>query len=342
MDIKNHEDQLIMKGFIKLSKKDKLNIFNQVSEKTGLPSSAVEKDWWVTLSLNIIFTLSYSKHIVFKGGTSLSKAWNLIERFSEDIDLVIDRQYLGFEGELTKTQVKKLRKASCSFVGSDFYKDINEALIKLSVADYELVIQETKDTDTDPLVIELRYKSLTETSEYLRPRVLIEVGARSLMEPVEDRSIISMVSEKFSELTFAETELTITVVSPKRTFLEKILLLHEEFQKDTKFIRVERMSRHLYDLEKLMDTTHGTEALKAIELYDTIVEHRKNFNTIRGIDYANHSPQFISILPPEEIIKDWEKDYRTMQESMFYGATLPFSKLMERIAELNARIKTMQ
>lgn len=342
MDIKNHEDQLIMKGFIKLSKKDKLNIFNQVSEKTGLPSSAVEKDWWVTLSLNIIFTLSYSKHIVFKGGTSLSKAWNLIERFSEDIDLVIDRQYLGFEGELTKTQVKKLRKASCSFVGSDFYKDINEALIKLSVADYELVIQETKDTDTDPLVIELRYKSLTETSEYLRPRVLIEVGARSLMEPVEDRSIISMVSEKFSELTFAETELTIPVVSPKRTFLEKILLLHEEFQKDTKFIRVERMSRHLYDLEKLMDTTHGTEALKAIELYDTIVEHRKNFNTIRGIDYANHSPQFISILPPEEIIKDWEKDYKTMQESMFYGATLPFSKLMERIAELNARIKTMQ
>lgn len=330
-----------MKAFIQLSKKDKLNIFNQVSEKTGLPSSAVEKDWWVTLSLNIIFSLTYSKHIVFKGGTSLSKAWNLIERFSEDIDLVIDRKYLGFEGELSKSQVKKLRKASFSFIGNKFYKDINEALIKLGVQDYELVIQETKDTDTDPLVIELQYKSLTETSAYLRPRVLIEVGARSLMEPVENKPIISMVSKEFRELPFAETQITIPVVSPKRTFLEKIFLLHEEFQKDTKFIRVERMSRHLYDLEKLMDTTHGTEAMKDIKLYNTIIAHRKNFNAIGGIDYANHSPQLIMILPSEETIKEWEKDYKTMQESMFYGNTISFDKLMERITKLNARIKTM-
>lgn len=330
-----------MKNFIRLSKKDKLNIFNQASEKTGLPSSAVEKDWWVTLSLNIIFSLLYSKHIVFKGGTSLSKSWNLIERFSEDIDLVIDRKYLGFKGQLSKTQVKKLRKASCSFIGNEFYKDINDALIKLGVQDYELVVQETKETDTDPLVIELRYKSLTEISNYLRPRVLIEVGARSLMEPVENKPIISMVSEQFRELPFAEKEITLPVVSPKRTFLEKIFLLHEEFQKESKFIRVERMSRHLYDLEKLMDTIHGTEALKDVELYDTIIAHRKNFNAIRGIDYTNHSPQLINILPPEGIIKDWEKDYKTMQESMFYGTTLPFSKLMERIAELNNRIKTM-
>lgn len=331
-----------MKAFIELSKKDKLNIFNQVSEKTGLPSSAVEKDWWVTLSLNIIFSLSYSEHIVFKGGTSLSKAWNLIERFSEDIDLVIDRKYLGFEGELSKTQVKKLRKASCFFIGHEFYKDINETLIKLGVPDYELVVQETKDTDTDPLVIELRYKSLTETSEYLRPRVLIEVGARSLMEPVENKPIISMVSEGFRELPFAEKEITIPVVSPKRTFLEKIFLLHEEFQKDAKFIKTERMSRHLYDLEKLMDTIHGIDALKDIELYDIIVVHRKNFNTIRGIDYANHTPKFISIVPPKETIKEWEKDYKTMQESMFYGATLSFKTIMKRITELNARIKTIQ
>lgn len=329
-----------MKAFIKLSKKEKLNIFNQVSEKKGLPSYAVEKDWWVTLALNVIFSLSYSKHIVFKGGTSLSKAWNLIERFSEDIDLAIDRKYLGFEGQLSKTQVKKLRKASCSFIGSEFYKDINDALIKLGVTDYELVVQETKDSDTDPLVIELRYKSLTETSDYLRPRVLIEVGARSLMEPVENKVIISMVSEVFRELPFAETEIIIPVVSPKRTFLEKIFLLHEEFQKETKFIRVERMSRHLYDLEKLMDTIYGTDALKDIDLYDIILVHRMNFNTVRGIDYANHSPQLISILPPEETIKDWEKDYKTMQESMFYGTTLSFRKLMERIAELNTRIKT--
>jgi len=330
-----------MENFIKLSNKDKINIFNQTSERSGLPSSAIEKDWWVTLSLNIIFSLPYSNQIVFKGGTSLSKAWNLIERFSEDIDLVIDRKHLGFEGGLSKTQVKKLRKASFSFIGNNFYTDINNELIKLGVQDYELIVQETKNTDTDPLIIELHYKSLTEKSEYLKPRVLIEVGARSLMEPVDNKSILSILSSEFNEFPFAEKEITIPVVSPKRTFLEKIFLLHEEFQKETKLIRVDRMSRHLYDLEKLMDTTHGKEALKDVDLYNTIVEHRKNFNTIRGIDYENHKPNLINIIPPQETIKNWEKDYKTMQESMFYGSTLSFSKLMDRIAELNARIKQM-
>jgi len=330
-----------MEDFIKLSNKDKVNIFNQTSERTGLPSSAIEKDWWVTLSLNIIFSLPYANQIVFKGGTSLSKAWNLIERFSEDIDLVIDRKHLGFKGELSKTQVKKLRKASFAFIGNDFFTDFNNELIKLGVQNYELVVQETNNTDTDPLIIELQYNSLTEKNEYLKPRVLIEVGARSLMEPVDNKSIISLVSNEFREFPFAEKEITIPVVSPKRTFLEKIFLLHEEFQKETKFIRVERMSRHLYDLEKLMDTNHGTKALKDIELYKIIVAHRKNFNAIRGIDYANHTPKSINILPPEETIKDWEKDYKTMQESMFYGETISFDKLIERITELNTRIKKM-
>lgn len=330
-----------MKNFIKLSKKDKINIFNQASERSGLPSSAIEKDWWVTLSLNIIFSLPYANQIVFKGGTSLSKAWDLIERFSEDIDLVIDRKHLGFEGELSKTQVKKLRKASFNFIGTEFYNDINNELIKLGVTDYELVVQETKNTDTDPLIIELRYKSLTEESDYLKPKVLIEVGARSLMEPVDNKAIISILSSEFSELSFAEKEITIPVVSPKRTFLEKIFLLHEEFQKETRFIRVERMSRHLYDLEKLMDSAHGIEALKNTVLYTIIVAHRKNFNAIRGIDYGNHIPLKINIIPPKETIKEWRKDYKTMQESMFYGDTISFDKLIERITELNTRIKTM-
>ncbi len=291
--------------------------------------------------MNIIFSLPYAKQIIFKGGTSLSKAWNLIDRFSEDIDLVIDRKHLGYEGELSKTQVKKLRKASCSFIGTIFYNDINNKLIELGLQDYELVVQETKDSDTDPLIIELRYGSLTEQSEYLKPRVLIEVGARSLMEPVESKVIVSIVSKEFNELPFAEKEITIPVVSPKRTFLEKVFLLHEAFQKDSELIRVERMSRHLYDLEKLMDTFHGIEALKDVALYNTIVKHRKKFNTIRGINYDNHKPHLINIIPPEESIKNWEKDYKTMQESMFYGTTISFSQLMKRITELNARIKQM-
>ena len=87
--------------WLKLSKERKIDILNLVSNRTGLPPIAVEKDWWVTLTLFCSFNQKYSEHIVFKGGTSLSKGWNLIERFSEDIDLAIDRKFFGFEGGMT-------------------------------------------------------------------------------------------------------------------------------------------------------------------------------------------------------------------------------------------------
>jgi predicted nucleotidyltransferase component of viral defense system len=104
-----------MKNFYDLSEQRKIDIFNQVSDRTGLPSAAIEKDWWVTMALKAIFELPYSEHIVFKGGTSLSKGWNLIERFSEDIDLALDRALLGYEGYLNKGQIRNLRKDSCKF-----------------------------------------------------------------------------------------------------------------------------------------------------------------------------------------------------------------------------------
>lgn len=93
------------------------SIFNNVAIATGLPPVSIEKDWWVTQVLKALYSLPYSHHTSFKGGTSLSKCWGLIERFSEDIDLGLDREFLGFEGELSKTQISdKLRRAACSFV----------------------------------------------------------------------------------------------------------------------------------------------------------------------------------------------------------------------------------
>ena len=108
-----------MSKWFLLSEQQRREIFNQVSTQTGLPATAVEKDWWVTLVLRAAFSLPVADRLIFKGGTSLSKGWNLIERFSEDIDLALDRSFLGFEGDLSKTQVKKLRKASCAFFSGD-------------------------------------------------------------------------------------------------------------------------------------------------------------------------------------------------------------------------------
>lgn len=123
-------------------------------------------------------------------------------------------------------------------------------------------------------------------------------------------------------------------MSPKRTFLEKAFLLHEEFCKPKSEIRVDRMSRHLYDLEKLAETKIAEDALADKELYRSIVNHRRKFIGLRGLDYNTLSPHSISFIPPKDVLAGWRDDYEKMQSSMIYGKSLPFEKLMERITEL--------
>lgn len=326
-------------NWLTLSKERRVEILNQATELTGLPSVAIEKDWWVILALNASFSLPYSKNIVFKGGTSLSKGWNLIERFSEDIDLAIDRKFFGFDGDISKTQIKNLRKQSCEFISTTFLDDLTKILTEWKAIDEcKLIAQPVKDSDKDPQVIEIHYNSVIDTSEYLPQRVLIEVSSRSLMEPIEERKINSILSESFPQQSFVTTPFTIPTVLPQRTFLEKVFLLHEEFSQEAEKIRIDRLSRHLYDLEKLMDTEHGIEALKNKHLYNNIVAHREKFNPLRGLDYSNHIPNKISIIPPDPVMKDYEKDYEAMTSFMIYGDPLKFDHLMKRILELQTRI----
>lgn len=321
----------------------RIDILNQATEFTGLPVVAIEKDWWVTLALNACFSLPYSEHIIFKGGTSLSKAWNLIERFSEDIDLALDRKFLGFEGDISKTQIRKLRTKSCEFISTVFVEDLKKVFTEWNaINECSIIAQEVKDHDKDPQIIEIHYKSVLETSDYLPQKVLIEVGSRSLTEPTAPKAINSILGSQFPDLNFADKPFNIAVVLPQRTFLEKVFLLHEEFSQAPEKIRVHRLTRHLYDLEKLMDTEHGIEALKNTELYNNIVAHREKFNAIRGLDYANHTPDKISIIPPDTIVKQWEQDYQAMTQYMIYGNLLTFDKLINRISELQKRINGIQ
>lgn len=325
--------------WLRISRERKIDILNQVSNRTGLPPIAIEKDWWVTLTLHCTFNQKYSQQIIFKGGTSLSKGWNLIERFSEDIDLAIDRKYFGFEGDISTNQIKKLRKKSCDFISNDFVSDLKASLSNFKVTDEsEVRAIVTEESDRDPQVIEIDYNSVLEKSEYLPSRVLIEVSSRSLMQPSEDRWINSLIGENFKDQSFTTKSFNILTVLPQRTFLEKIFLLHEKFSDANRRIGADRLSRHLYDLEKLMDSEYGKAALEDDNLFDNIVNHRKIFNTIRGFDYSNHTKGKILIIPPDDVIKEWESDYETMKENMIYGESLEFSSLLKRIEELQNRI----
>lgn len=328
-------DSALFEVWRNLNKADKLAIFQEAGDRAGLPATAIEKDWYVTLALSVVFSTEFAEHLVFKGGTSLSKGWALIERFSEDIDLAIDRKFLGFEGDISKSQVERLRKTSCAFISNEFANAISRRMDEINIG-LTLNIPDFKASNTDPLSLELNYEPVTENISYLQPRVLIEVGARSLMEPSTKREIRSLVSEIFTGREFTDKPQLIPTVVPKRTFLEKVFLLHEEFQKPAEHIKVDRLSRHLYDIDRLATTEHIEGAMRDTDLYQSIIEHRQIFNPVKMIEYANHQPDKVNLIPPTEVIKDWEADYATMRESMIYGNSKSFEELiasMYRIIE---------
>ncbi|MEI7677548.1 MAG: nucleotidyl transferase AbiEii/AbiGii toxin family protein [Bacteroidales bacterium] len=329
-------------NWIDLPKLRQVELLKLLEDKTGLNAKSIEKDWWVTLALKALFTSSYSSFIVFKGGTSLSKCWNLIDRFSEDIDLAIDREFLGFHGDLTKRDIgKKLRKASCAFIRGELRDELERCILNEGVEreKFTLEVHITKESNVDPETLFLHYESVLDNSDYIFNTVKIEIGSRSLTEPTEEVSIRSIIGEFLPNSEFADNPTVVKAVLPKRTFLEKAFLLHELFQSNTHNAEIIRMSRHLYDLEKLMDTTFCKDFLKDKTLYNEIIQHREKFTSMSNVDYSTHQPSTINFTPPDSNLKEWEKDYLIMQENMIYGKSLSFRQLIIRIQELNDRFK---
>jgi hypothetical protein len=326
-----------MQAFYNLPEATKTRIFEQISARTPLPAYAIEKDWWVVQTLRIVFGMEVGKHLIFKGGTSLSKALKLIDRFSEDIDLVIDKEAIGIDEIRTKKQVKALRSKSKEFLTIEFIPLLEKAFIIAGFDKMKFKIPE--DPVNDPISIEIQYPYIAKYPGYILPRVLIEIGSRSLIDPFVERTITSFVTEQFPDQDFADVPVKIPTATPERTFLEKIFLLHEEYQKGE--IRVNRLTRHLYDLERIMDTPYGNNALKDYKLYQNIVEHRKLLFSVNDVDYSLHQPQLINLVPPDKVLKDWEKDYKDLSENMIYGEKLPWNDLVERIKALTDRINSL-
>ena len=332
-------------NFIILPELTRANAFTETATRKALPAVAVEKDWWVTAVLRALFALPYSENLSFKGGTSLSKCYNLIERFSEDIDIAVDREFLGFGGNLSKTQINdKLRRAACSFMREklqfDMIKELENQEINTKL--FSVNVNITPVTTTDPEIIEIVYQSLFDDNDYIKPIVKIEVSGRSMNEPLQNVKLQSIVDEVFADMPFKNPLFNVNAVVPQRTFLEKIFLLHEEFAKPQEFMRTERMSRHLYDLGKIMETQIAEEALKNKELYNSVVEHRRIFIGLKDFDYNTLATETISIIPPESVVELWKADYETMQRTMIYGSSLPFNKLIEKIKQLNEKINEIK
>lgn len=327
--------------FTDLTDNDRRDIIDYVSGKTGFLRNVVEKDWWVTSVLRAIFSLPYADNVSFKGGTNLSKCWGLIQRMSEDIDIGISREFLGFGGELSKNQISdKLRRASCSFVRNIMRSDVENALVAQGISPDAIIVtvQETKVSTVDPETIYVAYKSLYGGNGYILPQVKIEVSGRSMTEPVSKVSVRSYISENLPKLTFQDNPVEVNAVIPQRTFLEKLFLLHEEFSKPDSEIRVERMSRHIYDVYNIMQTKIADEAMADDNLYDSVIEHRCKFIGLKGFDYDSLRKGTLKIVPTGEIRAKWETDYKNTVANMIMGEAPSFEDIMLALEDLNNRI----
>ena len=291
-----------------LGRAEKYNSLQVTSAEMGYPDFAVEKDWWVIEILRVISSMPVSKNMVFKGGTSLSKAWGIINRFSEDIDLAINREFFGFKGDISRTQVGKLRDTSCHYLTGEFVSDLQKSLDGYGLGVKPVPI-DVETPDSDPVKIEIEYEPVANYPAYIKPRVLVEIGSRSMMEPSKDMVI------------------------------EKLFLLHEEHQRPAEKMQIEYRSRHFYDIYKLADTEYAQKAIDDKALYASIVAHRELFSKIGGVDYKLHFPPHLNPLPPEALMAKWKSDYENVRASMILepDSDIRFETVLNKVRELTQR-----
>ena len=345
-----------MSKWIDFSIDERRAMIQAVSQAKQIDEASAEKDWWVTAVLYAMFHTSISEYLLFKGGTSLSKGWNIINRFSEDIDLALSRDYflnvkkLSCASCSSNTQIHNLREKGQDFLLGELKLELDNKLkalgLDVTVLGDNEVLDENGEPrkiphDKDPSILYIQYSSLYNSqASYAVPTIKIEISVLSMSEPFEMRRISSLVEQVFDgEDVDSDFVQTIRTVSPARTFLEKAFLLCEEYQKDKP--RTHRMTRHFYDLEKLMQTLYGEMALKDIALYHEIVEHRRKFYHVGYVDYDKELPANIQIVPDEELMPAYETDYNEMKESFIYGDALDFNELMKKLTEIERRFRSI-
>jgi predicted nucleotidyltransferase component of viral defense system len=327
-----------MNTFLQLPEPRRLLAFQQVDDAMGLQAVSVEKDFWVCWTLRELFTLpGIGEHLTFKGGTSLSKAWKLIERFSEDIDIIVDKEGLGFGGDAApdkapsnkqrKTRLENLMDACRQWVQGTLQPAFADRLLAaLGETDWRLEV----DPDMpDGQCLLFHYPSVfpAGAAGYVRPVVKIELGARSDDWPHETKFIQPCVIEHFPAFD-PDSAFPVRVLAAERTFWEKACLLHEETFRPADKPRKIRMARHYYDLWCLLRAGVGNSALADTALFQRVAEHREIFFRFSWVDYSTHKPGAFRLTPPEDHLANWQEDYQAMLGPMFFGETPTFAQIM--------------
>jgi hypothetical protein len=327
---------------------ERADVFAETADRKGLPEAIIEKDFWVCWVLKQLFSIEeLSGRLLFKGGTSLSKIFHAINRFSEDIDLAVDYAALGFTGERDPRQgrISKTKRAgiladmmtACQqYIGGEFLNSFR--------ARCESVLGATGlwalgVSDRDPNIVQFRYPvAISKSLGYVVPQVVLEMGTHAEFVPRDHFTIHSFVSEEFPDMVF-EGDVGVVALLAKRSLWEKATILHAEYHRPPEKLMPDRYSRHYYDVAMLAKGPIRAEALEDIALLGQVVRHKELFYPAAWARYDLARPGTFRLVPPDMRMPELERDYRNMGV-MIVGTPPALDAIMRTLEVLEKEINT--
>ncbi|PIR22541.1 MAG: hypothetical protein COV44_07590 [Deltaproteobacteria bacterium CG11_big_fil_rev_8_21_14_0_20_45_16] len=328
-----------MKEIYLLDQSERENFFRVAAETSKISFEIIEKDYWVVWTLERLFALEELKtHLTFKGGTSLSKAYRIIDRFSEDIDLSIERSFLGFgetrdpERQPSKNKQREtlnyLSAACSTYVQNKMLTDLKTAIVeKLGTIDGWKVEVDASDSQT----LNFEYPSVVPKNNYIRPFVKIEMGARSEHWPVSEHKIQSYVKEALQEKVH-ENDVILRVLNAERTFWEKATILHQYAHLPNEKSLPPRISRHFYDFFCLLISPVKEKALRDLSLLERVAIHKSVYFASGWANYKTARKGTLKLSPLPTLSKELKNDYALM-EAMFFRDRPGWDLILKTIEE---------
>lgn len=319
-----------------LTDKERRDLFSETASRMHTTNAIAEKDFWVVWTLEKIFTdPRLSKILMFKGGTSLSKIYGLIERFSEDIDLILNWNLLTDEDPqevISKNQQDKFNKAlnvkAEEYIQNELFSMVVGLLSPLCTC---------KISDDDKLKIEIHYPVLFADSTLL-PAVLLEIGPLAHWFPTSEFEISPFAAQQFPDL-FETSICKVKAVLAERTFWEKVTILHQEANRSEDKKMPLRYSRHYYDLAMMANSEVKEKALNDLTLLNSVIEFKQKFYPCNWAKYQEALPGTLKLIPPEFRYKELKADYKAMR-NMIFGDYMEFEKIIEILKKLEKEINS--
>jgi hypothetical protein len=329
--------------------KDREALFTETAAKKDISPEIVEKDFWVCWTLLQISRLTDLPRLIFKGGTSLSKAFGIIKRFSEDIDLVINRHELGFSDKtdpanqeatnLRNRTIEKLKETCFAVIAKEFVPKLQSQASSI-IGDHGWTLRIDPNAP-EPDTVEFEYpKGLPDSriSRYIRRAVRLELGCRGDQIPCEEATVTPYSAEVNPSL-FATAQAPVHVISAERTFWEKATILHREYHRaEAGKELTERVFRHYDDLVVISRHARGHSAMtKHAHLLDEVVVHKQHFFREGTAHYELAKKNTLRLAPGKRLEDGLRKDYEKMRE-MYFGSEPDFDEVMNSIRELEKKI----